>query len=284
MDVEETPIIDPLTQQSNTFTSSEPSSDVPPVNPVSESPTHTFPKRSGGIFKTLVLLVILFAVGYWLSGYVRQFLGSVTLPTSKTSSTPVNEEGTQLTNQTTPSAASASGLTSISWKAYQPMNGKTRETDNNVSFQLPENILSPICDNTACSSQGTYLPGGTRFTVALRGPDQVLPDYRGKLISDVSGKTFTVKDTTVKGYKAAEFSGSFTGSTVSGYAFTQMRGVMIELTADTSLEINHFAPSGITADFASDDVLFDQILNTLQLTPATEKGAVIPSITTAPTC
>jgi hypothetical protein len=62
-----------------------------------------------------------------------------------------------------------------------------------------------------------------------------------------------------------EFTGTFTGHTISGYAFSQMHGDMIALTDSTSLEINHFVPSGITADFASDDAIFNKILQSLVL-------------------
>jgi hypothetical protein len=38
---------------------------------------------------------------------------------------------------------------------------------------------------------------------------------------------------------------------------------MIELSPTLTLEINHFTPLGITADFVSDDELFSKIVETL---------------------
>ena len=55
-----------------------------------------------------------------------------------------------------------------------------------------------------------------------------------------------------------------------------MRGVMIEVSSILTLEFNHFAPAGVTTDFATDDVLFDRILKTVEL-PQAESS---PSATT----
>lgn len=55
---------------------------------------------------------------------------------------------------------------------------------------------------------------------------------------------------------------------------------MIDLDATHSLEINHFTPSGITADFAADDLLFDKIVSSLTFTgDAMDKGAVLTTPT-----
>ena len=91
-------------------------------------------------------------------------------------------------------------------------------------------------------------------------------------MSDLRGQAFTVTETTIGGKKAVLFSGSFTGSTVGGYGFTQMRGAMIEVTADLSIELNHFAPNGVTTDFAADDTLFDQILQQVKF------GSTVPIV------
>jgi hypothetical protein len=53
-----------------------------------------------------------------------------------------------------------------------------------------------------------------------------------------------------------------------------MRGVIIQLTEDFALELNHFTPSGSDADFAADDVLFDQVVSTVTYT-----GSVTPAPT-----
>ena len=74
---------------------------------------------------------------------------------------------------------------------------------------------------------------------------------------------FISNEATVSGHTAIEFTGTFAGRTSGGYGFTQMHGFMIEVSPAETLEINHFTPTGITADFAQDDVLFTQILSTL---------------------
>jgi hypothetical protein len=89
----------------------------------------------------------------------------------------------------------------------------------------------------------------------------------GAAITDVNGTPFTSHDASVSGSAAIEFTGSFAGRTSGGYGFTQMHGFMIELTPTATLEINHFTPAGITADFAKDDTLFTQILSTLNFSP-----------------
>ncbi len=57
-----------------------------------------------------------------------------------------------------------------------------------------------------------------------------------------------------------------------------MRGIMIELTPTASLEVNHFTPNGIVADFAADDMLFDAILKTITIA-----GSAPVTITVTPT-
>ncbi len=168
------------------------------------------------------------------------------------------------------------------WKTYQVVSGTTKLPIEGISFRLPAEILSPVCDTTTCMSQGTYLPGGTRFTVAPRGSGQLLVDFRGSAISDAGGIVFTTKDTTVGGHTAKLFTGSFSGKTVGGYGFNQMRGYMIEVTPTLSLEINHFTPIGVTADFAADDTLFDQIVSSLVM-PGTPSATIITPIPTSAT-
>ena len=212
--------------------------------PLAEMPPSK-PKTSfGTIIGALILFVGLFGLGVWLSSFVRQFL-----PSGITPQETVNEP-TVIPTPIDPMA---------SWKTYKVMD---------ISYKLPSDVLAPICDTTTCMSQGTYLPGGTRFTVAPRGTGQLLTDFRGSAISEVGGILFASKDTIAGGHNAKEFTGSFAGKTVAGYGFNKMRGYMIEVTPTTSLEINHFTPTGITADFTADDTLFDQIVGTLVL-PAT---------------
>jgi len=216
--------------------------------------TSEAPKKKSGCLGTIFTIIIflgLFIAGIWLSSFVRQFFTSGPIDST------AQEE-----SSITPTIATGSADVNL-WKTYDVISGTTKLPFAGVTFQLPPDVLSPICDGTACTSQGTYLPGGTRFTVAPRGAGQALADARGAAISDVGGASFTSKPTTVAGLPATEFTGLFTGRTVSGYGFSRMRGMMIELTPTTSLEVNHFAPNGIVADFESDDVLFDAILKTI---------------------
>ena len=248
----------------------------PPAPPTQSHPVT--PKKSSGCTRTvgiIFLVIVVFILGIWLSSFVRQFLPS--------------GGGAATTEQPTPTEApvstqSATVENTSSWKTYQVVSGITKLPIAGLSFTLPPDVLAPICDGTNCASQGTYLPGGTRFTVAPRGTGQVLPDYRGSVISDVGGIAFTTAPTTIAGHTAVEFTGSFTGRTVSGYAFTRMHGYMIALTDTTSLEINHFTPAGITADFAADETVFSQIVASLSFQgslSSSEKGAVL--VTPTPT-
>lgn len=222
-------------------------------------------KSSGcaGVLGKIVLFLLLVAAGVWGANAMRQYLptGALNEPSiMRTTPSPTLTDETSL-----PGAFNSPSISD--WKTYDVISGTTKLPLGGVTFKLPPDVLSPICDGTSCSSQGTYLPGGTRFTVAARGVGQLLADYRGTAIADTRGTIFTTKQTTVAGLPALEFSGSFTGGTVSGYSFTSMRGVMIALTPTTSLEINHFTPNGIVADFTSDDALFDEILKTVTVVP-----------------
>jgi len=259
---EETPIIEPVN------TSQAPPSPAPPqVSPQPEK------KRSGSCLKTIgiiLLVALLFAGGIWLSSFVRQFL-----PSTPSAGTPVQTNVTP-----TPGIAIDPYET---WKSYDVKSGITKLAISGLQFKLPPDVLSPICDG-ACVSQGTYLPGGTRLTVAPRGAGQSLRDYRGTLITDANGVPIPTKPLSIGGLSATEYESSASGRTVSGYAFTQIRGVMIPLTDMLSVEVNHFTPSGIAADFAADDALFDSIIKTFTYAVVTP-GATIPStpsVTIAP--
>lgn len=270
---EETPVIEtPPPQPQSAYVPQPPTPSVPPS-----------PPRRGSFLKTIgtiILFGILFIVGIVLSSILRQFIPTGTPDTTDrtpggiVTPTPYIGEGT---TGTTPQAGAGRSTDNTStWPSFSVINGLTRQSVSGISFRLPSDVLSPICDGSNCASQGTYLPGGTRFTIAGRGAGHVLRDYRGTQISDFAGKLFTTKPTTVAGRNAVEFTGDFSGNTVSGYAFSKMRGVMIDIDATHSLEINHFTPSGITADFAADDLLFDKIVGTLTFTgDAMDKGAVL---------
>ncbi len=247
--------------------------ETPVITPIPEPAVEKKPNKILGFFKGLLFFIILFVVGFVLSGYLRDFFSkTITTP----SPTPMLSQNPLLTPEstdagsvlfTTPEATPAAPTT------YSVLNGLTRQAVTDISFTLPGSVLPPICDGSACGSQGTYLPGGTRFTVAARGSGQVLADFRGKIISDAGGKPFTVTTTTIAGKPATEFTTLQTGSTIGGYSFSRMHGYMIEVTDTLSLEINHFSPSGITADFAADELVFNTIIQSLTF-GGIQKGSV----------
>lgn len=237
-------------------------------------PTPPPPKKKSGCLGplfTLIMFLALFIAGIWLSSFVRQFFPS------ESSTSQEKDVSVTPTITTLPTATGSAAV--AAWKTYEVISGTTKSAFGGVTFQLPGDVLSPICDGTGCASQGTYLPGGTRFTVAPRGVGQALRDFRGSVISDVGGVSFTSKAMTAAGRSAMEFTGVFTGRTVSGYGFSRMRGVMIELTPTTSLEVNHFTPNGIVADFAADDMLFDAILKTIKVAGSTVSTTKTPTPT-----
>ena len=273
---EETPVIDPWASQPQSSQTYSP------------SPSTEHKRGSGaGLLGNLILFILLFAVGIGLSIYFRQYLPNVPEGVPQIKLPQLSKRGT--TPPIEPVESLAPAQFTSQWTTYQAINGVTRQPIPGVSFRLPLDVLEPICDGSSCGSEGTYLPGGTRFTVAPRGKGQILADYRGSIISDLQGQEFTTINTTVAGRTAVEFTGTFTGSTVAGYAFSQMRGVMVEVSPDLSLELNHFTPKGVDADFASDDAVFDAIVKTLELpaltvTPAVslEKGGVVSTISANP--
>ncbi len=279
---EETPVIEPQSEVDRPL--AEVKEEAPtPSEPPKWTPPPPPPQPPGSSLLTLVgnllLFAALFAVGVWLSTLLGQFIPGrgpqLTLPLPTTAKSSPAPKAPSLVKPTDPFAG---------WKTYQVISGATRQPVAGVSFKLPPEVLAPLCDGQACASQGTYLPGGTRFTVAVRGAGQLLADYRGALLTDAAGRAFSMKETQLMGLGAVEFRGEFTGITVGGYAFTKMRGIMVGVNDKLALEINHFAPSGVTSDFAADETLFEKILQSLEVTAAGgQKGAVMPLPLTSPT-
>jgi hypothetical protein len=243
-----------------------PVEDVPPPSPKTP-PSRGFFSRLVSALGTLLFFIILFGVGVWLSGIIRNYV-STPIETGSPTPTPTTTESVVPAGGATPSAQAVVST----WTRYGVISGVTRREIAGVSYELPPEVLAPACDGATCASQGTYLPGGTRFTVAPRGEGQILKDFRGSIISDLRGQAFSVTQVTIAGRPAIAFAANFTGSTAGGYTFGQMRGVMIEVTDTLSLELNHFTPTGITADFAADDKLFDQILLRVNLSGADKGG------------
>jgi len=242
------------------------SSDTPPKKPDSK-------KHIG----TVVFVVLLFGLGVWLSMQLRSFFAPsvsdevvVPTPAPQASVTALPEPSL------TPASASAA------WVTYPVTSGASGKEIPGVSYDLPGGVSAPVCDGSRCPSRGTNLPGGTRFTVAARGKGQLLPDFRGAILTDATGKEFTMQQTTIGGVYAYEYVGNFTGRTGGGYTFTAMRGVQVPVNEDLAIEFNHFAPAGITTDFEKDDELFDEIVGSFVFV-STELivPAVLPTSATA---
>ena len=266
---EEKPVINPQTGEMTEKIPHQPELlEQPKALPVMKPPTA---KRSfGSILLQILLFLILFGTGIWASTVLRNYLpnGIGTFLSRETTDESVFE---------TPAPTESEKGPFDGWETYEIPDGEGGLPLVGISFMLPPDVLSPICDSLRCVSQGTYLPGGTRFTVAPRGAGHALADFRGKIVSDAAGREFLPEEVTVASRSAVSFRGDFVGSTVSGYSFTKMRGVMIEVSETLSLEFNHFAPTGVNADFATDDALLEEILQTLVLpvssifpTPSTE--------------
>ncbi|MCX6793710.1 MAG: hypothetical protein NTY06_01245 [Candidatus Gottesmanbacteria bacterium] len=216
----------------------EPSVGVPPPPPMPKL------SRSSTII-TILIFITLFVAGILLSSYIRPFIAGVSRG---------------LTTVPTPTIVVATP------PPVDPFAGWKTLTVAGLSYKLPPDVLAPTCDGTGCVSQGTYLPGGTRLTIAPKTVTQSLTSLRGAVVTDSAGTAFTSHDATVSGHTAIEFTGTFAGRTSGGYGFTQMHGFMIEVTPTVTLEINHFTPAGVTADWVRDDALFTQIISTLSFT------------------
>jgi hypothetical protein len=232
-------------------------------------------KKSSSCLKTagiIIAFIALFFIGVNLSSSIRKFL-----PSGSGGNTETQTATTQPLNTPSPVASPAA-----TWKTYDVISGVTKLAIAGVAFQLPPDILPPICDGVACASQGTYLPGGTRLTIAARGAGQSLRDFRGTVISDANGVPIPTKQLLLGQITATEYESSGSGRTVAGYVFSRMRGVMIPLTDMLSVEVNHFTPSGVSADFEKDDLLFNEIIKTFTFTsPAATVTPTIAPVATS---
>lgn len=288
---EETPIIEPITGDP---TGTHEKQELPKADDTKtadsndtnkEQVTYTIPPQPGqialpvkksdnrGSIVNIIVIVVLFGLGMGTSFVLRNRLPDIEYPDLKFSGLPFPQKPEVTSTpriEVTPSPqpqisleVTSSPTSNTDWSKYSIISGTTKKSLAGISFRLPDTVKPPVCDTQSCASQGTQLPGGTRFTVAARGTGQLLADPRGKLLTDATGKEFTMKETTVAGYKTTEFTANFIGSTGGGYAFTKMRGLMVAVSDKTVVELNHFAPSGKSTDFASDDELFDKIVQTL---------------------
>ncbi|MBU1326537.1 hypothetical protein KKB64_03680 [Patescibacteria group bacterium] len=254
--IEETPVIETVAEApAPEAAASETMSQVPDASAPPKKPKKSVAKK----LLSVIFFLALFAVGVWLSSVLRQFVPSEQTTSTLQPTPPPSAFGFDESVVATPSVS----ISAYSdWETYTVINGAIKQPIVGVSYKLPPDVLEPICDSSSCVSQGTYLPGGTRFTVAARGKGQLLPAIGNAVLTDVSGRVFTMTDVSVAGFAAKEFNGVFTGTTGGGYAFTRMRGVIVPVDDTLSIEFNHFAPAGLTVDFEEDDVLFDRILET----------------------
>jgi hypothetical protein len=263
---EETPIIEPIKEPAAaspvTPQTSPVSSQVKPPDLLPKPPSSSSPRR-GNRFSSFVgntvLFAILFGIGMWLSTVLRQFL-----PTGI-------EQGSVEELANLPSTPTLPADPTALWTQYQVLSGATKQPFAGVSFKLPPEVLAPVCDGASCTSQGTYLPGGTRFTTSIRATS--LSFMQRAIITDAAGRPFTTREATISGSPAIEYIGNFRGTTTGGYTFSQMRGFMIQATNTHTLEFNHFTPAGVVTDFAADDIMFDKILEKLVLPPGPTPSA-----------
>jgi hypothetical protein len=296
---EETPIIEPIepseTPQNLTSMTSEASrvfgSESPPPAK-SEATQHEIPpsqavpvpppKTGGGMrpVGTALFFLLLFGLGVWLSSQLRSFFVPAVSEEVPVPTVPLEYIAPTQAPSATPSGVVVSRS---SWQTYDVISGVTKKAIIGISYQLPNEVKAPVCDSASCASSGTNLPGGTRFTVAPRGKGQLLPDFRGAILTDAGGKEFTMQQRMMGGVYVYEYTGDFTGRTGGGYTFTNIRGVLMPVSETLAIEFNHFAPAGITTDFASDDALFEEIITTLKTPAATTLPLATPTITPATT-
>lgn len=260
---EETPEMIP--QDRSSFNSDHNAPSQPP-------PSHQKKRIHAG---TMLFIVILFGLGVWLAGQFRLFFAPVT---DQGGTAPVSGAIVPSSKSTVFPSVSPSKAVEDVWQRYEVVSGSTKKPIPGLSYQLPRIVKAPVCDSISCASSGTNLPGGTRFTVAVRGKGQLLPDFRGAILTDATGKEFTMKQTIVAGISLYEYVGEFIGRTGGGYAFTQMRGVLIPVSETLAVELNHFAPTGSTTDFKGDDTIFEKIIGSFTAT-----GYALPSPTVQPT-
>lgn len=263
LEYEETPIIEPIPENVNP--------EFQHVQPQPAAPQ----KKSPGFLSTIILIIILLMAGTGLAFFFKQFLPSGISLNKLAPSTPVTPTPVPIATPTSAADIYAN------WETHYVLNGFTRQPIAGISFKLPPDIAAPICDGGSCASQGAYLPGGTRFTLAPRGSGQLLPNYSGQTLTDLSGQAFTSQTASISGLPATDFSGLFVGTTNGGYAFSQMHGLMIQINPTLTLEVSHFTPNGVTADFRSDDDLFTKIIGSFTFPSVTP--TFMPTPTPYPT-
>jgi len=238
---EETPIIEPIVEK-----------ELPNPLDTPELTSHTtHGKRSLSFIGKALAFLLLFSLGVAGSTLMRPLFESASF------FKPPSFSQQKIDVVVTPTPTITPVDETAGWGTYTISVG-----ENRLSYKLPTDVVPPVCDGQACLSEGTYLPGGTRFTISSKTTAPI-PNFEKLIVKDAGGRIFETKEATVSGFTAVDYSGSFIGRTTGGYTFTAMHGVMIQITPTITVEINHFAPNGITTEFEKDDALFSEILKTV---------------------
>jgi hypothetical protein len=281
---EETPIIEPIADPvipkdlPNPLATPEllPEKPRKEISPVALSR----PVKSGGgclgMIRNIVFFLLLIGIGILIS-MAYQYISTLNLfkPAANTNTninqpTPTTEPDngqnmpliTPSANQLKPMIKPSVVQTAGQSRRYQIQ--KMDKTGSGFSVILSGVVVDPVCDGSGCESYGTYLPGGTRLTLAVKSYNKTADDFGRTNIIDAAGVKFDTSTATISGKLTREFKGTFNGLTTGGYRFNQMHGYMILAQPNMTLEINHFTPSGINADFTSDESVFEEIVKSLQ--------------------
>jgi hypothetical protein len=295
---EETPVIEPIVEDSppvNDASGSLTSAPEMPNIPKSYTPR----KKSGvkGVLINILVLLIIFSVGVGATVVYRYYQGleiqknapqaPVSIRTIQPTDSPVSTESAVIAPEASVSAKPTLALRITATPASSPSPTVTPAVIKNISvsgwikteagtkagFPVPEMTLeipgdfkAMACDPPGCTSEGTEMTGGTRFTVAVRKLYSPIKNFDKSQISDAGGKVFAnTSVASIDGKTAILFNGEFNGTTTGGYTFTKMKGAIIQVTPTLLLEINHFTPTGKQVDFTADDAIFDKILQTVKI-------------------
>lgn len=224
--------------------------------------------RHLGAIAPIVGVVLLFGVGIGISMFVN-YLNNSRIST-------VNKSGPESGREIIPPITPAAPVNQYeAWKDFEIAN----PTDKSVlaAIKIPPEMLPPICDGRTCASQGTFMPGGTRFTVSVRQGIMNEAEFATLTMTDMSGQPFETKSASEGAVRQKTYTGSFIGTTASGYKFTQMYGRVYWIGPGQVLEINHFSPSGINVDMAGDRQLFTKITNSLEIKTKPFQNPAVPT-------
>jgi hypothetical protein len=297
LEYEETPIIEPVQEpvpadQTGFVPQAEgthPVTETPETKPIAQQ-NKSSEKKSATCLGNIAAYLLVFILGItatiiWRM-YGTQFMSSVNksqvAPVATPSAVPTETPESTISAGINPTVAATPPVATIKvtvapvptslppisvagWKTTG-VGLKSGYSVPPMSIQLPPELEELSCDPPGCTSEGTDLPGGTRFTVAIHAFSKPIMNFTKSKVTDASGRSFPdVSETAVSGKPALLFSGEFTGSTLGGYTFSRMRGIMVLVDPKLTLEINHFTYTGKSADFAADDKILDRIISTVTI-------------------